>query len=213
MGDICNGQIRTSGTSADSATRTSLDRKLLRQSPPGYGAQAGAVDRGYMSSQTLLYLVIGVAVLGLLIYRQLRARPVRGSQRLVLILVIVGLIEAVQYMQKLHAGSAAVVALVGSLVLAALFGAARAATMKIWMQDGQAWVQGNLLTAALWVVALAAHLGYDYLIGQHKDIGNLGDATVLLYLAISLAVQRVIVTARAQRLDPMSVSRMGPGPL
>jgi hypothetical protein len=213
MGDICNGQIRTSGTSAESAARTNLDRKLLRQSPPGYGAQAGAVDRGYMSSQTLLYLVIGVAVLGLLIYRQLRARPVRGSQRLVLILVIVGLIEAVQYMQKLHAGSAAVVALVGSLVLAALFGAARAATVKIWMQDGQAWVQGNLLTAALWVVALAAHLGYDYLIGQHKDIGNLGDATVLLYLAISLAVQRVIVTARAQRLDPMSVSRMGPGPL
>jgi hypothetical protein len=166
-----------------------------------------------MSSQSLFYLVIGVAVLGLLIYRQLRARPVRGNQRIVLVLVIIGLIEAVQYIQNLHAGSAAVVALVGSLVLAALFGAARAATVRIWMQDGQAWVKGNLLTAALWVVALAAHLGYDYLIGQHKDIGDLGDATVLLYLAISLAVQRVIVTARAQRLDPMSVSRVGPGPL
>jgi hypothetical protein len=31
-----------------------------------------------MSSQTLSYLVIGVAVLGLLIYRQLVARPVRA---------------------------------------------------------------------------------------------------------------------------------------
>jgi hypothetical protein len=41
------------------------------------------------------------------------------------------------------------------------------------MQEGQAWVQGNLLTAALWVIALGAHLGYDYLIGQHKDIGNM----------------------------------------
>jgi hypothetical protein len=155
-----------------------------------------------MSSQTVLYLVIGVAVLGLLIYRQLVARPVQGNQRLVLILVIIGLIEAAQYLQKLHAGSAAIVALAGSLVLAAIFGAARAATVRIWIQDGQAWSKGNILTAALWVVALGAHLGYDYLIGQHKDIGSLGDATVLLYLAVSLAVQRVIVVHRAQRLSP-----------
>jgi hypothetical protein len=180
MGDICNGQIRTSGISVQSAARTSLDPVLLRQLPPGCGAQAGAADRGYMSSQTLLYLVIGVAVLGLLIYRQLVARPVHGNQRIVLILLIVGLAEAAQFMQKLHAGSTPVIALAGSLVLAALFGAARAATVKIWMQDGQAWVKGNLLTAALWVAAVAAHLGYDYVIGQHKDMGNLGDATVLL---------------------------------
>jgi hypothetical protein len=164
-----------------------------------------------MSSQSLLYLVVGIAVLGVLIYRQLRVRPVRGSQRIVLVLVIIGLVEAVQYVQKLHAGSAAVIALIGSLVLAALFGAARAATVKIWMQDGQAWVKGNLLTAALWVVALGAHLGYDYLIGQHKDIGDLGDATVLLYLAVSLAVQRVIVTARAQRMNPAPMGPMGSG--
>jgi hypothetical protein len=166
-----------------------------------------------MSSQSLLYLVIGVAVLGLLIYRQLSARPVQGNQRIVLILVVVGLIETVQYLQKLHAGSAAIVGLAGSLVLAAVFGAARAATVKIWLQDGQTWAKGNLLTAALWIAALAAHLGYDYLIGQHKDIGNLGDATVVLYLAISLAVQRVIVSARAQRLNPASASRLGSGPV
>ncbi|HUB39343.1 MAG TPA: hypothetical protein VMA72_10875 [Streptosporangiaceae bacterium] len=166
-----------------------------------------------MSSQSLLYLVIGVAVLGLLIYRQLRARPVQGNQRIVLVLVIVGLIETAQYLQKLHAGSAAIVALAGSLVLAAVFGAARAATVKIWLQDGQTWAKGNLLTAALWIAALAAHLGYDYLIGQRKDIGHLGDATVVLYLAISLAVQRVIVSARAQRLNPASAGRMGPGPI
>jgi len=164
-----------------------------------------------MSSQALSYLVFGVVILGLLIYRQLVARPVRSNQRIVLILVVIGLVEAVQYMQGLHAGSAAVIALGGSLILAAAFGAARAATVRIWMQNGQPWSQGNLVTAALWVVALGAHLGYDYLIGQHKDIGNLGGATVVLYLAVSLAVQRVIVTIRAQRLDPAAVGRMGPG--
>jgi FtsH-binding integral membrane protein len=162
-----------------------------------------------MSSQTTLNLVIGVAVLALLIFRQLRARPVRGNQRLVLVLVVIGLIEAVQYMQKLHSVSVAIVALAGSLVLAAVFGAARAATVRLWVQDGQPWAQGNLLTAALWVLALAAHLGYDYLVGQHKDIGGIGTATVILYLAVSLGVQRLIVTLRAQRLDPVAAGRVG----
>ncbi len=164
-----------------------------------------------MSSQTTLNLVIGIAVLGLLIYRQLQARPVRGNQRLVLVLAAIGLIEAVQYMQKLHSGSAAIVALAGSLVLAAVFGAARAATVRIWLQNGQPWMQGNLLTAALWVLALGAHLGYDYLVGQHKDIGGIGTATLVLYLAMSLGVQRVIVMLRAQRLDPAMASQAGPG--
>jgi hypothetical protein len=166
-----------------------------------------------MSSQTLSELVIGIAVLGLLIYRQLRARPVQGSQRLILILAIIGLVETVGYLQKFHPGSTAVVALAGSLVLAAVFALMRAATVKVWIQDGQAWVKGNALTAALWIVALAAHLGYDYLIGQHKDIGGIGDATVVLYLAVSLGVQRLIVGARAQRLDPASMNRVGSGAL
>ncbi len=166
-----------------------------------------------MSSQTVLYLVIGVAVLGLLIYRQLVARPVQGSQRVMLILVIIGLIEAAQYWQRVHAGSAAIVALGGSLVLAAIFGAARAATVRIWLQNGQAWMKGNALTAVLWVAAVGAHLGYDYLVGRDKGIGGLGDATVLLYLVVSLAVQRVIVTMRAQRLTQAGTGPLGSGSL
>lgn len=162
-----------------------------------------------MSSQTALDLVLGVAVLALLIYRQLSTRPVSGNQRITLILLVVGVIFAAQYLQKTHAGSAAFVALAGSLVLAAAFGAVRAVTVKVWIQDGQAWMRGNYVTAALWVLALAAHLGYDYLIGQHKGLSGLGNATILVYLAVSLAVQRVIVTIKARRLDPAGVS--GPG--
>jgi hypothetical protein len=164
-----------------------------------------------MSSQTVLELVIGVAVLGLLIYRQMRTRPVRSNQRLMLILGLIGVIEAVEYMQKNHSGSVALVALGGSLVLAAVFGLARAATQRVWMQDGQTWVKGSWVTAGLWILALGAHLGYDYLVGQHKDIGGIGDATLLLYLAVSLAVQGVIVSLRAQRLDPTSPSQFRSG--
>jgi len=155
-----------------------------------------------MSSQTVPDLVIGLLVLGLLVFRQLQPRPVRGSQRLLLILLVVGLVETTYYLQRAHAGPVAIVALAGSLVLAVVFGALRALTVRLWMQDGQPWVRGNLLTAGLWVVALAAHLGYDYMVGQHKDIGQIGNPTVLLYLVATLGVQRLVVAYRAQRISP-----------
>lgn len=103
-------------------------------------------------------------------------------------------------------GPATVAALAGSLVLAALFGALRAFTVRIWMQDGQPWVRGGLLTAALWVVALAAHLGYDFLVGQDKTMAQLGTATLLLYLVASLGVQRLVVAYRVQRLSPTGLA-------
>jgi hypothetical protein len=160
-----------------------------------------------VSSQTTVQLVIGVVVLALLVYRQLRARPLRANPRLLVILLVIGVIETWGYFQGgKHSASAATVALVGSLVLAAAFGAVRAFTVRIWQQDGQPWVQGNVLTAALWVVALAAHLGFDYLVGQHKDVGDIGNATVVLYLVASLAVQRVVMTYRAQRIDAAAVA-------
>lgn len=162
-----------------------------------------------MSSQTVSYLVIGVVVLGLLVYRQLVARPVGQNQRILLILLVIGAVETAQYLGRGHVGAAAMVALLGSLVLAAVFGAARAATVRIWLQDGRAWSKGNLVTALLWVAALGAHLGYDYLVGLHKDIGSLGNATIVLYLAVSLAVQRVIVGIRAQRLGPAASGPIG----
>jgi hypothetical protein len=157
---------------------------------------------------TLLYIVVGVAVLALLIVRTMRARPVRqANQRLFLILGIIGVIETYQYLQHHHAGTTTVAAaLAGSLVLAAVFGAIRAVTVRVWMKEGQPWAQGSWVTGVLWVVALAAHLGYDALLDTHKDITGLGNATVVLYLVVSLLVQRVVVSARAARLDPAGTS-------
>ena len=156
-----------------------------------------------MNSQTLTYLLIGIAVLALLIVRNLRAQPVREvNQRLFLILAVVGVVETYQYLTQHHAGVAAVAALLGSLVLAAAFGVIRALTVRVWIDGGQPWSQGGILTAALWVVALGAHLGYDALLNGHQDLSGLGEATVMLYLVVSLLVQRVIVNMRAAKLAP-----------
>jgi hypothetical protein len=146
-------------------------------------------------------IVIGVAVLALLIYRQFRTRPVSASGlRLAAIIGVIGLIETAEFVQKHHAGALTYTALAGSLVLAAGFGVLRAATVRIWLQDGQPWSRGSWLTGSLWVVALAAHLGYDAVVAGHST-GNVGAATIVLYLAVSLGIQRLVVHQRAQRLQ------------
>ena len=150
-----------------------------------------------------LDVILGLVVLGLLIYRQLLSRPVSTSGlRLIVILVVIGVIQTYQFLGSRHSGAVTYAALGGSLVLAAVFGALRAATVKVWLQGDQPWSKGNWLTAVLWVVALAAHLGYDALVTPGKGSSGLGAATVILYLAVSLGIQRAITQVRANRLQP-----------
>ena len=153
-------------------------------------------------------IVIGVAVLALLIARQLRARRVSSSGlRIVLILGIIGVVEVVSYLKVNHGSSTRTfLALGGSLVLAAVFGALRAGTVKLWTKEGQVWSQGNWITAVLWAIALGAHLGYDYLIAPGHGKADIGTSTAVLYLAVSLGIQRLIIQQRAQRLEPAAAA-------
>lgn len=156
-------------------------------------------------------VVLGLAVLALLIYRQLRTRPVNASGlRVIAVLAVVGLVEASEFLQNNHGGAVPYAAIGGSLVLAVIFGALRAATVRSWLQDAQPWSKGSGLTASLWIVA--AHLGYDALVEHGHAERGLGAATVVLYLAISLGIQRGIVQSRAHRLQagrPAPVGQLG----
>lgn len=76
-------------------------------------------------------LLIGVAVLVLLVYRQLQVRPVRSNFRLPLILAVIGVIELSQFLQHRQHTATVIAALAGSLALAAVTGAIRAATVRI----------------------------------------------------------------------------------
>jgi hypothetical protein len=156
-----------------------------------------------MSSADLTNLLIGIAVLAVLLWRQLATRRLSENYRFSVILAIIGIIEFAQFLQgHPHHTGAIAAAVVGSLVLAGVFGAVRAPTVRVWRQDGQLYRKGTYLTAVLWVVALAAHLGYDYLVAGHvtgKNGGNVADATVVLYLVISLTVQRYVLLRRVAR--------------
>jgi hypothetical protein len=159
-----------------------------------------------MSGAALTNLIIGVVVLAFFVSRQLTVRRLRENYRLMIILAIIGVVEFVDFLNgHPHNDSRIVAAVVGSLVLAAVLGAARAPTVRVWRgQDGQLLRKGTWLTAVLWVVAFGAHLGYDYLVAGHvtgKNGGNVGNATIVLYLVVSLTVQRYIMLARAARQD------------
>jgi hypothetical protein len=155
-----------------------------------------------VTAATITNLIIGLAVLAFILYRQLQPRPVRDNMRLPLILGVIGVVELVKYLQHRPHGTGVIAALAGSLVIAAIFGAIRAATVRVWIDGGQAWRQGNWLTALLWVLSLAAHLGYDYVIDRKAGQSGLGSASLLLYFAVTFTIQRIIMQARAQRTGP-----------
>jgi hypothetical protein len=88
--------------------------------------------------------------------------------------------------------------IVASLVIGGALGAARAFSAKLWRnQDGSAMSQGTPVTAVLWVISLGAHLAMEVGIDHSTKIGGLGASSLLLYLAVTLGVQREVLRRRA----------------
>ena len=159
-----------------------------------------------MSGSSVTSLVIGLLVLAWVLYRQLMTRRLSDNYRLSIILAIIGVVEFVNFLKgHPHSDDGKIaLAVVGSLVLAAGFGAARALTVKVWRQGGQLMRKGTWLTGVLWIVGLAAHLGFDDLVAGHvngTNGGNVGDATILLYLVVTLTLQQFVLLARVRRQE------------
>jgi hypothetical protein len=152
-----------------------------------------------MSNKALIDILIGVAVVTLLVARQMRARPVRegSAARISVILGVIGLIELSDATKGHSVGTGPVAWIVASLVVGGALGAARAFSTKTWrLQDGSAMSQGTVVTAALWVVSLGAHLAMEVGIDHSTKIAGLGASSLLLYLAVTLGVQREVLRRR-----------------
>ena len=166
-----------------------------------------------MSGANLTNLVVGILVLALFLYRQLVTRRLSENYRLSVILAIIGIVEFANFLNgHPNDDSGIVAAVVGSLVIAAVFGAVRALTVRVWRENGQLLRKGTWLTAVLWILSLAAHLGYDDLVAGHitgKNGGNVGDATVILYLVVTLTIQRFVLLNRVARQE--AAGQLSPG--
>lgn len=146
---------------------------------------------------------IAVLVLAFVLARQLQKRSVREDSRpvVLLILVVLGVIELGQFVKAHPVNATGVAMLAASLVVAAVFGVIRARTIRLWREDGVLYRQGNALTVVLWLVAIGVHFGADVLIDDSGAAKGLSSAALLLYIAVSFGVQRVVVQSRASGMS------------
>jgi hypothetical protein len=151
-----------------------------------------------MASESIL---IALAVLAWLLWRQLQVRELRHDRGYLLPLAIcaIGVVQIVDYDREHHLAGAGIALLAVSIVVAAGFSIVRATTVRVWLHNGRLLRQGTAATIALWLIAIAVHLGGDHLIAPH-DADRLGSVSLLLYLGVSLAVQRFALGERARRL-------------
>ena len=142
---------------------------------------------------TVLSIVISLAVLAFLMYRQLQVRPVRTTFALPVVLIIVG-VASLSGGGPNGLGSAGRVAILVALLVgdAAGLGAVRALTVRLWRNGDVVLRQGTWVTMALWIVGVAIHA----LVGA---LANISDSTLLLYMGITLGAQQLVVQARARQ--------------
>ncbi|MGC4112401.1 MAG: hypothetical protein QM747_18670 [Nocardioides sp.] len=148
-------------------------------------------------------LIVGVLVLGFILWRQLQPRAVREDQpyRLMLVLGVIGVVDLVGFAGSHRVTPVAWALLAVSLGIGAAFGVTRGALVHIWRRDGVLVRQGNAVTAMLWIAGLVVHVLVDVLInGVDHAASGIGADAILLYLGVALAAQRYMTLNRAERL-------------
>jgi hypothetical protein len=148
-------------------------------------------------------VIVAVLVLGFILWRQLRPRAVREDSpfRLMLVLGVVGVADVAGFADGHHVTGAAWTLLAASLMVGAVLGVMRGASVRIWRRDGVLVRQGGAVTVALWVAGLGVHVLVDVVInGVDRSAAGIGTDAILLYLAVALAAQRLVTLTRAQHL-------------
>jgi len=152
-----------------------------------------------MQNLDLTNLVLGAWLLFVAIKRQLAPRIIRFKLEFFILVILLGMASIGDAFQKQHLHITPQQALIfGSLSLASalIFAALRAWSYHFWVNDdGLVMRQGNWLTVVLWVVGIAGHLGVDRL-------WTGSSVTLLLYLGVTLLVQRGCVWLLARRQYP-----------
>lgn len=141
-------------------------------------------------------IVISLAVLALILYRQLQVRRASPTLILPVILIVIGLAgltAASKGSNKLTAGGIGI--LVALLVFDAVgLGAVRAWTVRLW-HDGTAVLrQGTWVTVALWLVGIVIHEVVDL-------VAHIPSTSLLLYLGVTLLAQQLVLQARVNRVE------------
>lgn len=154
-----------------------------------------------MSSTQVFEVVIALAVVGLVIVRQVQPRPVsaRGLLLLPVILIVIGATEVTRAAPRGQSLTGAQSAwLAADLAVSAVLGAARGFTVRLFEQAGELWRRGTKLTLMLWLATIAARLVIS-VVGSHHGAGKVLDDGLLLTLGVTLGAQYGVVMWRGAR--------------
>ncbi|MBX6384976.1 MAG: hypothetical protein IRZ07_18745 [Microbispora sp.] len=157
--------------------------------------------------QTTQVIIIALAVIALVVYRQMRPRPATRPIGLILsvAMVLAGLAGDGTDLIDPHHPVLAVVLLVAELLVAAGLGALRAATTRVWRdQQGVAWAQGTVMTLVAWVGSVAVRIGMIFL-STFLGVAS-PESSVLLFVGVTIGVQSFVVAQRANALPNAPVS-------
>jgi hypothetical protein len=155
---------------------------------------SGSTSQASSTTVVTADIVISVAVLLFILYRQLQVRRASPTMRLPLILVVVGVLLLEQGNSRPTASKLGI--LIALLAVDAVgIGALRAWTVKLW-RDAQGGLlrQGTWVTVVLWVVGLGIHEGVD-------AVAHIPASSTLLYLGVTLLAQQLVLQARVNRQE------------
>ena len=159
---------------------------------------AAAPGTSLRTADTIINVVVAAGILLWLLAGQLRRRPVRTRLTFPVILILLGA-GSVETALRAHVlPVAAMPVLLASLLLNGVgLAGTRAYTVHLWREGDVVWRRGTWLTALLWLVGVAGHVGLDALAGA-------GTSTYLLYFGLALLAQRLGMRLRVAHLpEPM----------
>jgi hypothetical protein len=155
-----------------------------------------AATSGTVPAASIASLVVSLAILAFILYRQCVVRPLRTTLVLPIVLIVLGLgglIGATHGQPMTSREIGILAALLGGD--AVVLGALRARTVRLWREGGVIFRQGTWFTVALWLAG----------VGIHEAVvaaAHLSPASLDLYIGLTLAAQRLVLDARARRLGP-----------
>jgi hypothetical protein len=170
-------------------------------------------------------ILVVVAAVGYVLWSRMQGRPLQ-LRRLVLLPVILAVlgISDLTGSSAPHLTPKDIAFLAAGIVLSAVLGAARGATIQLYPNQGELWQRYRPSTVALWIALIAAKVVLLAIAGSAGASAGGGTNSLLLSLGISLLAEAAVVGPRAmatgvpfaarrpQRDEPRQADRPAWGP-
>lgn len=142
---------------------------------------------------TLIEYAVGTVICGLVLFQQLRARPVRRFPAAGIFLAAIGTVALTVLAVKHVISNGQLELILLSLAITAMLGVARGALTRMWREARKVWRQGGFTTILLWILAIAQHMAFDLALPR-----GVGLATLSLFFGVSLISQFTTITIRSR---------------